>query len=131
MGKRQALQQVGKWDNCVQIDEVRILPHHTQKSTQNDVKTFKTRHHKPPRRDCGKTFFDINCINVFLGSSSKAIEIQTKINRLDLIKLRSFCTAKETINEIKRQPVAFEKILGNDAPDKGLIAKIYKQLTQL
>ena len=122
---------LGKLYAHMQKNEIRLMLHHTQKSTQNDVKTFKTRHHKPPRRDCGKTFFDINCINVFLGSSSKAIEIQTKINRLDLIKLRSFCTAKETINEIKRQPVAFEKILGNDAPDKGLIAKIYKQLTQL
>ena len=57
--------------------------------------------------------------------------MKIKINKGDLTKLRSFCTAKETINEIKRQPVAFEKILGNDAPDKGLIAKIYKQLTQL
>ena len=60
-----------------------------------------------------------------------AIEIQTKINRLDLIKLRSFCTAKETINKTKRQPMDWEKILGNDATVKGLFAKIYKQLTQL
>ena len=43
MGKRQALQQVGKFDNCVQIDEVRILPHHTQKYTQDDLKTLNVR----------------------------------------------------------------------------------------
>ena len=51
-----------------------------------------------------KTFSDINCTNVFLGQSSKAIEIKAKINKWDLIKLTSFYTAKETINKIKRQP---------------------------
>ena len=49
----------------------------------------------------------------------------------DLIKLRNFCTAKETINKRKRQPMDWEKIFANDATDKGLISKIYKQLTQL
>ena len=52
----------------------------------------------------GKTFSDINRTNVFLGQSLKAIEIKTKINKWDLIKLISFCTAKETINKTKRQP---------------------------
>ena len=52
----------------------------------------------------GKTFSDINHTNVFLGQSPKAIEIKTKINKWDLIKLTSFCTAKETINKTKRQP---------------------------
>ena len=51
----------------------------------------------------GKTFSDINHTNVFLGQSPKAIE--TKINKWDLIKLTSFCTAKETINKMKRQPM--------------------------
>ena len=50
----------------------------------------------------GKTFSDINCTSVFLGQSLKAIEIKTKINKCDLIKLTSFCTAKETINKTKR-----------------------------
>ena len=79
----------------------------------------------------GKTFSDINCISVFLGQSPKAIEIKTKINKWDLIKLKSFCTAKETINENKRQPTEWEKIFANNMTDKELISTIYKQLIQL
>ena len=79
----------------------------------------------------GKTFSDINPTNVFLGHSPQAIEIKTKINKWDLIKLTSFCTAKETINKMKRQPMEWEKIFANDATDKDLISKIYKQLIQL
>ena len=49
----------------------------------------------------------------------------------DLIKLQSFCTAKETISKVKRQPSEWEKIIANETTDKGLISKIYKQLIQL
>ena len=59
------------------------------------------------------------------------MEIKTKINKWDLMKLKSFCTAKETINKMKRQPSEWEKIFANKATDKGLISKIYKQLMQL
>ena len=59
------------------------------------------------------------------------MELKTKINKWDLIKLTSFCTAKETINKMKRQPMDWEKIFANDATNKGLISKIYKQLIQL
>ena len=59
------------------------------------------------------------------------MEIKTKINKWDLIKLKSFCTAKETINEVKRQPSNWEKIIANETTDEGLISKIYKQLIQL
>ena len=59
------------------------------------------------------------------------MKIKTKISEWDLIKLKSFCTAKETINKTKRQPTEWEKIFANEATDKGLISKIYKQLTQL
>ena len=54
--------------------------------------------------------------------------IKTKVNKWDLIKIKSFCTAKETINKIKRQPSEWEKIAANDTTDKGLISKIRKQL---
>ena len=59
------------------------------------------------------------------------MEIQTKINKRDLIELKSFCTAKETISKGKRQPSEWEKIIANKTTNKGLISKIYKQLTQL
>ena len=59
------------------------------------------------------------------------METKAKINKRDLIKLKSFCTAKETINETKRQPTEWEKIFANDTTDQGLISNIYKQLIQL
>ena len=59
------------------------------------------------------------------------MEIKTKINKWDLMKLKSFCTAKETINKMKRHPPEQEKIFANESMDKGLISKIYKQLMQL
>ena len=55
----------------------------------------------------------------------------TKINKWGLMKLQSFCTAKETINKTKRQPSEWEKIFANESMDKGLISKIHKQLIQL
>ena len=59
------------------------------------------------------------------------MEIKVKINKWDIIKLKSFCTTKETISKVKRQPSEWEKILANDSNDKELISKIYKQLLQL
>ena len=59
------------------------------------------------------------------------MEIKTKINKRDPIKHKSFCTAKETISKMKRQPSECEKIIANETIDKGLISKIYKQLIQL
>ena len=56
------------------------------------------------------------------------MEIKAKINKWDLIKLKSFCTTKETISKVKRQPSEWEKIIENEATDKDLILKIYKQL---
>ena len=77
----------------------------------------------------GKTSSDINCTTVFLGQSPKAIEIKVKINKWDLIKLISFCTAKETIKK-KKKLTDWEKIFANDETDKGLISELYKQLIQ-
>ena len=59
------------------------------------------------------------------------MEIKTNINKWNLNKLKSFCTAKETINRVKRQHSEWEKIIANETTDKGLISKIHKQLTQL
>ena len=59
------------------------------------------------------------------------MEIKTKINKWDLIKIKSLCTTKETIRKVKRQPSEWEKIIANEATDKQLISKTYKQLLQL
>ena len=59
------------------------------------------------------------------------MEIKTKVNKWDLIKLKSFCIAKETISEVKIQPLKWEKIIANETTDKRSISKIYKQLIQL
>ena len=78
----------------------------------------------------GRTLSDINCSNIFY-PSSRVMEIKTKINKWDIIKLNSFCTAKETINKMQRQPTDWEKIFANDVTDKGLVSKIYKELMWL
>ena len=59
------------------------------------------------------------------------MKIKTKVNKWDLIKCKSFCTAKVTINEMKRQPTEYEKIFANEAIDKGLIYKIYQYANNL
>ena len=59
------------------------------------------------------------------------MEVKTKVNKWDLIKLKRFCTAKETTNKVKRQPSEWEKIIAKEKANKELISKIYKQLIQL
>ena len=58
----------------------------------------------------------------------KVMKIKAKVNKWDLIKLKIFCTAKEIISKLKRQPSEWEKIIENETTDKGLISKIHKQL---
>ena len=79
----------------------------------------------------GRTLSDINRSKIFFDPPPRVMKIKTKINKWDLIKLQSFCIAKETINKTKRKPSELEKIFANKATDKGLISKIYKQLMQL
>ena len=76
----------------------------------------------------GRILDDINQSKVLYDPPSRVMEIKTKINKWDLVKLKSFCTAKETINKMKRQPSEWEKIIANEAMNKGLISKAYKQL---
>ena len=79
----------------------------------------------------GRTLNDINQSKILYDPLPRVMEIKTKVNKWDIIKLKSFCTAKETIRKVKRQPSEWEKILANETVDKGLISKLYKQLIQL
>ena len=79
----------------------------------------------------GKTLSDINHSRILYDPPPRVTEIKTNVNKWDLIKLESFCTAKETISKVKRQPSEWEKIIANETTDKGLISRIYKQLIQL
>ena len=65
-----------------------------------------------------RTLYDINHSKILFDPPPREIEIKTKINKWDLMKLKSFCTAKETIKKAKRQPSEWEKIFANEAPDK-------------
>ena len=79
----------------------------------------------------GKTLSDIHHSRILYDPPPRILEIKAKINKWDLIKLKSFCTTKETISKVKRQPSEWEKIIANEATDKQLISKIHKQLLQL
>ena len=76
----------------------------------------------------GRTLYDIHHSKILFDPPPRDMEIKTKINKWDLMKLKIFCTAKETINKMKRQPSEWEKIFANKATHRGLISKIYRQL---
>ena len=79
-------------------------------------------------QNISRTLDDINQCKILYDPLPREMEIKTKVNKWDLIKLKSFCTAKETIIMVKRQPLEWEKIIANETIDKRLISKIYKQL---
>ena len=79
----------------------------------------------------GKTLSDINHNRILYDPPPRILEIKAKINKWDLIKIKSFCTTKETLSKVRRQTSEWEKIIANEATDKGLISKIYKKLLQL
>ena len=77
-------------------------------------------------KNIGRTLYDINQSKLLSDPPPREMEIKTKINKWDLMKLKIFCTAKETINKTKRQPSEQGKIVAKESMDKGLISKIYK-----
>ena len=79
----------------------------------------------------GKTLSNINHSRILYDPPPKILEIKAEIHKWDLIKIKSFCTTKETISKVKRQPSEWEKIIASEKTDKELISKIYKQVLQL
>ena len=76
----------------------------------------------------GRILNDLNQSKILYDPPPRVMEIKTKVNKWDLIKLKSFCTTKKTINKVKRQSSEWEKIIPNETTDKELISKIYKEL---
>ena len=72
---------------------------------------------------------DIPCSYIFTNKSPRARDINERINKWDLIKIKSFCMAKRNTSKMKREPIIWENIFVKDTSDKGLISKTYKELT--
>ena len=81
-------------------------------------------------RNIGRILSDINHSTILYDPPPRVMETKTKINKWDLIKLKSFCKMKEE-SKVKRQPSEWERIVANETTDKELISKTYKQLMKL
>ena len=86
---------------------------------------------KTLQENLGKTIKDIGVGKDFITKTPKALATKAKIDKWDLIKLHSFCTAKETVTRVNQQPTEWEKIFAICPSDKGLISRIYKELKQI
>ena len=82
-------------------------------------------------KNIGRKISDIPCSNILTDMSPKARDIKERINKWDLIKINSFFMVKENSTKLQREPTIWENIFANDTSDKGLVSKIYKELTQL
>jgi len=123
---------LGKLDSNIQKNETGPLSYTIHKKI--NLKWIKDQNVRPEtikilEQNTGSNFFDIGYSNFFLDMSPEARETKVKINYQDYIKIKSFCTVKETINKTKRQPMDWEKIFVNDLSDKGLVSKIVKNFS--
>ena len=124
------------WENWTGTCKIMKLEHFLTPYTKINSKWIKDLNVRSEtikllEENIGRTLNDINQSKILYDPSPRVMEIKTKVNKSDLIKLKSFCIAKETTSKVKRQPSEWEKIIANETTDKGLISKIYKQLTQL
>ena len=83
---------------------------------------------KIPEENTGSNLFDLGQSSFLLDTLLEAREKKVNMNYWDFLKIKSFCTVKETINKTERQPLEWEKIFANDILYKGLVSKIYKEL---
>ena len=97
-----------------------------KENKSSDRKKWKKR-----KQTIAKPLLYINHSRILYDTPPRVMEIQAKLNNLDLIKLKSFCTTKETMSKLKRQPSEWVKIIANEATDKELISKVYKHIVMV
>ena len=128
MEQKQPFQQMvlGDLDSYVQKNESQSPTYTILKNKFKVDKRLKCKswHHKSPKGNIGRKISDIPCSNIFTDTSPKARDIKERINKWDLIKIKSFCMAKENSIKMKREPTIWENIFANDTSDKGVISKI-------
>ena len=117
---------LGKLDIHTQKNETRPLSFtiHNDKLKMDERSKWETRFHQNPRGEYRQHPFELGHSNFLQDTSVKARETKAKMNYWDFIKIKSFCTAKESVNKTKRQPTEWEKVFANDLSDKGLVSKI-------
>ena len=124
------------WENWRATCKRMKLEHFLTPYTKINSKWIKDLNVRPEtikslEENMGRTLDDINQSKILYDPPPRVMERKARVNKWDLIKLKGFCTAKETISKVRRQPSEWEKIIANETTDKGLISKIYKQLIQL
>ena len=123
----------GKLVNYLEKNETRTLSNTIHKNKLKWIKDLNVRPEtvKLLEENIGRTLSDINHSKILYDPPPRVMEIKAKINKWDLIKLKSFYTMKETISKVKKKLSEWKKTIANEATDKELISKIYKQLIQL
>ena len=125
---------LGELDSNMQKNETTSLVYtiHKNKLKMDEGPEWETESHQNFRGESRKkNFSDLSRSNFLLDTFPKARELKGKMNYWDLMKSKSFCTAKEIIHKTKRQPMEWEKIFANDISDRGLVSNIYKELAKL
>ena len=117
------------WENWSTTCKIMNLEHFLTPYTKINSKWIKDLNVRPEtikllEENIGKTLSEINHSRILYDPPPRVMEIKAKINKWELIKLKSFCITKETISKVKRQPSEWEKIIANEATDKKLISKI-------
>ena len=124
------------WENCSAICKRMKLEYSIIQYTKINSKWIKDLNARPDtinsqNEKIGRTFFNIRHSKISFDLPPTVMKIETKVNKWHLIKLKSFCIAKETKNKAKKQLSEWEKIFANEATDKELISKIYEKFIQL
>ena len=124
---------LGKQDSYIKENEIKTLPntiHNNKLKIDKKRPEYKTRSYKTLRGKHRWNLWWHKSKKIWYDPPPRVMQIKMKLNKWDLIKLKSLCTVKETINKVKRTKLEWEKTIANETSDKRLISKIHKQLIQ-